>query len=655
MPRFGRRPGTTRSTGSPRRSRARRPRTAATPSACFGGGGLTNEKAYQLGKFARVALRTPQHRLQRPVLHVVGRRGRHPRVRDRPRPAVPARRHRRRPTCSSSSAATRPTRCRPRCSSSTRAASAAPGTSWSTRGAPPPPSARTPAPAAGARHRPRAGQRPAAHRDPGGPGRRGVRRRAHQRVRRRAPGRARLLAGPGRADHRRRRRPTSTTVVRSLAAAPTAMILTARGAEQHASGTDTAQAFINLALALGLPGRPGSGYGTLTGQGNGQGGREHGQKADQLPGYRSLDDPAARAHVAAVWGVDPDELPGPGRRRLRAARPAGHRRRRAGAAGAARPTSVVCAPGRAPGRAAARARWTSSSSPTSSCPRPRSSPTSCCPPRSGPRRSGTMTNLEGRVLLRRKAARPAGRACAPTCRCWRGLADRLGRGQYFSDRPGGGLRRAAPGQRRRHRRLRRHHLRADRRRARASSGRARPRTTPARRGCSPTASPPPTAGRASSRVDAPARRRAARRATTRTCSPPAGCCAQYQSGTQTRRSPTPRRGRARARTSSCTRTWPACSASPSGDLVRAVHPRAARPCSTPASTAGIRPDTVFVPFHWGGAACVNALSTTRSTRRRGCRSSRSARSPSAARRPTAVAAARAEPAAAAAPGRRHRT
>jgi assimilatory nitrate reductase catalytic subunit len=90
------------------------------------------------------------------------------------------------------------------------------------------------------------------------------------------------------------------------------IILTARGAEQHSKGTDTVSAWINLALALGLPGRPGSGYGCLTGQGNGQGGREHGQKADQLPGYRRIDDPAARAHVAAVWGVDPDTLPGPG-------------------------------------------------------------------------------------------------------------------------------------------------------------------------------------------------------------------------------------------------------------------------------------------------------------------------------------------------------
>ncbi|OAV79253.1 nitrite reductase [Dietzia sp. 111N12-1] len=89
-------------------------------------------------------------------------------------------------------------------------------------------------------------------------------------------------------------------------------ILTARGAEQHADGTAVVGGVIALALALGLPGRRGSGYGTLTGQGNGQGGREHGQKADQLPGYRSISDPAARAHVAAVWGVDPAQIPGPG-------------------------------------------------------------------------------------------------------------------------------------------------------------------------------------------------------------------------------------------------------------------------------------------------------------------------------------------------------
>ncbi|MFJ3199016.1 molybdopterin oxidoreductase family protein [Streptomyces sp. NPDC086989] len=92
-----------------------------------------------------------------------------------------------------------------------------------------------------------------------------------------------------------------------------AMVLTARGPEQQSKGTDTVGAWINLCLATGRAGRPFSGYGCLTGQGNGQGGREHGQKADQLPGYRKLTDPAARAHVAEVWGVDPDSLPAPGR------------------------------------------------------------------------------------------------------------------------------------------------------------------------------------------------------------------------------------------------------------------------------------------------------------------------------------------------------
>ncbi|MFH9175527.1 molybdopterin oxidoreductase family protein [Streptomyces albogriseolus] len=107
--------------------------------------------------------------------------------------------------------------------------------------------------------------------------------------------------------------PQLREAVRLFCEPESAMVLTARGPEQQAKGTDTVSAWINLALATGRPGRPLSGYGCLTGQGNGQGGREHGQKADQLPGYRRLTDPAARAHVAEVWGVDPDSLPGPGR------------------------------------------------------------------------------------------------------------------------------------------------------------------------------------------------------------------------------------------------------------------------------------------------------------------------------------------------------
>ncbi|CAL9580320.1 Assimilatory nitrate reductase catalytic subunit [Streptomyces sp. enrichment culture] len=107
--------------------------------------------------------------------------------------------------------------------------------------------------------------------------------------------------------------PELREAVRMFCEPESAMVLTARGPEQQAKGTDTVGAWINLCLATGRAGRPYSGYGCLTGQGNGQGGREHGQKADQLPGYRKLDDPAARRHVAEVWGVDPDSLPGPGR------------------------------------------------------------------------------------------------------------------------------------------------------------------------------------------------------------------------------------------------------------------------------------------------------------------------------------------------------
>ncbi|UJW36411.1 molybdopterin oxidoreductase family protein [Saccharothrix sp. AJ9571] len=119
------------------------------------------------------------------------------------------------------------------------------------------------------------------------------------------PERVERITGVSAADQR--------AVAARLANARNAYILTARGTEQHSSGADMVSAWINLALALGLPGRAGSGFGCLTGQGNGQGGREHGQKADQLPGYRRIDDPAAREHVAGVWGVPADSLPGPGR------------------------------------------------------------------------------------------------------------------------------------------------------------------------------------------------------------------------------------------------------------------------------------------------------------------------------------------------------
>jgi assimilatory nitrate reductase catalytic subunit len=94
--------------------------------------------------------------------------------------------------------------------------------------------------------------------------------------------------------------------------ARTSFLLHARGIEHHSHGVQNVLGAINMVLASGRIGREGCGYATITGQANGQGGREHGQKCDQLPGGRDLANPEHRAHVARVWGIDPDDLPSPG-------------------------------------------------------------------------------------------------------------------------------------------------------------------------------------------------------------------------------------------------------------------------------------------------------------------------------------------------------
>ena len=91
--------------------------------------------------------------------------------------------------------------------------------------------------------------------------------------------------------------------------AATSLIMHARGIEHSTHGVNNCLACINLALARGQVGKPGGGTMMLTGQGNGQGGREVGQKANQLPGLRHIDDPADRAHVAGVWGIPAEEIP----------------------------------------------------------------------------------------------------------------------------------------------------------------------------------------------------------------------------------------------------------------------------------------------------------------------------------------------------------
>ncbi|MEX0774564.1 MAG: molybdopterin oxidoreductase family protein [Phycisphaeraceae bacterium] len=94
--------------------------------------------------------------------------------------------------------------------------------------------------------------------------------------------------------------------------ASTSFLLHARGIEHHSHGVQNVLGAINMVLASGRIGREGCGYATITGQANGQGGREHGQKCDQLPGARDITNPEHRAHVAKVWGIAPEDIPGPG-------------------------------------------------------------------------------------------------------------------------------------------------------------------------------------------------------------------------------------------------------------------------------------------------------------------------------------------------------
>ncbi len=91
--------------------------------------------------------------------------------------------------------------------------------------------------------------------------------------------------------------------------AKTSFLLHARGIEHQSKGVENVLACINLVLATGRIGKPYCGYATITGQGNGQGGREHGHKCDQLPGNRDIENPEHRRYISGVWGIDEKDLP----------------------------------------------------------------------------------------------------------------------------------------------------------------------------------------------------------------------------------------------------------------------------------------------------------------------------------------------------------
>ncbi|KAB2969024.1 nitrate reductase [Zoogloea sp.] len=89
-----------------------------------------------------------------------------------------------------------------------------------------------------------------------------------------------------------------------FATAPATMSMYCQGLNQYSFGTHNNSALINLHLATGQIGRPGAGPFSLTGQPNAMGGREVGGLANLLSAHRDMANPAHRAEVAALWGVD---------------------------------------------------------------------------------------------------------------------------------------------------------------------------------------------------------------------------------------------------------------------------------------------------------------------------------------------------------------
>ncbi len=327
-----------------------------------------------------------------------------------------------------------------------------------------------------------------------------------------------------------------------------------------------------------------------------------------MPGYRKLTDPAARAHVAQVWGVGPDSLPGPGRSAYELLDALGRDIRALLLMGS---NPVVSAP-----RAAHVEERIRSLDFLAVCDVVLSETAELAdvvlPVTQWAEETGTTTNLEGRVLLRRRAIPSAGRAQRP------GGAARAGgaagrRGQprkALPDRPRGGLRGAAPGERGRPCGLLGDHVPAARRGERGVL--ALPRPTGDCRGDRPPRHPRlfldrfatedgrarfvPVSHRAV--AEEPDEEYPVLLTTGRVV-------AQYQSGAQTRR------------------VEELNSAAP-GPFVE-LHPRLAqrigaaegepvavvsrrgRAVAPARITTSIRADTVFMPFHWAGEGRANTL------------------------------------------------
>ncbi len=219
---------------------------------------------------------------------------------------------------------------------------------------------------------------------------------------------------------------------RRFGTGPRSMALWSMGANQSRVGTLKNRALINLCLASGQIGRPGTGPLSLTGQPNAMGGRETGGLAHLLPGYRRVEDEGDRAEMARLWGLDESAAgisPRPGLPAVELFDALRDGRVKAVWIVATNP--AVSLPDSARAREALeRAELVvvqDAHHPTETS----ALADAVLPAAAWPEKQGTMTNSERRVGLVRKLLEPPGEAL-PDWRIFARLAQALGYGEHFA-------------------------------------------------------------------------------------------------------------------------------------------------------------------------------------------------------------------------------